>query len=297
MGSRVPDAPCIGGRGDSGRETHWGNFDCGYDVAVAQTEDNNGNTLSETTASPAAVTSYLWDRDNRLRLVTPPSPGSPTSYAYDTNGLRIQRVDSTGNVNYLLDGRSVLEELDGVLATDSLPEQPAGHRRHHTYQRAGVTEYPLTDASGRFTPRPIRAELWCTATTSTSTGCGLTSAAARRLRRVHGQVARCERSSRASSAAARPSSVDGSRQIRLPRRRTRIATGTSRQGPRRLQIRMGRRSTSKVTSPEETLEGQLASTELQLVQFDISPAKKTSVSQPSSRASCTSGASLSGLRR
>ena len=149
MGSRDPDAPCIGGRVDSARETRWGFFACSYDFAAAQTEDNNGNTLSESTASPAAVTSYTWDRDNRLRLVTPPSPGLPTSYAYDANGLRIQRVDSTGNVNYLLDGPSVLEELDGALATTTrYLNNPRRLDEIISVSRAGVTAYPLTDAQG-----------------------------------------------------------------------------------------------------------------------------------------------------
>src|SRR5689334_17232003 len=42
--------------------------------------------------------------------------GIPTTYSYGANGLRTQRVDATGTSRYLLDGPSVLEELDGVNA-------------------------------------------------------------------------------------------------------------------------------------------------------------------------------------
>ncbi len=116
---------------------------------VTYAYDRNGNTLSETTASPAAVTSYTWDRDSRLRIVTPPSPALPTSYAYDANGLRTQRSDTTGIVNYLLGGPSVLEELDGVLATQTrYLNNPQAIDDIISYQRVGTTEYPLTDALG-----------------------------------------------------------------------------------------------------------------------------------------------------
>jgi RHS repeat-associated protein len=116
---------------------------------VTYAYDNNGNLTTETVASPASVTSFSWDRDNRLRSVTPTTPGTPTSYSYDANGLRIQRIDATANVNYLLDGPSVLEELDGVLATQTrYLNNPQAIDDVVSFTKGGATYAPLTDALG-----------------------------------------------------------------------------------------------------------------------------------------------------
>jgi RHS repeat-associated protein len=116
---------------------------------VTYAYDSNGNEVSETTASPAAVIGLSWDRDNRLRLVTPPSPALPTSYAYDANGLRIQRVDSTGTMNYLLDGASVLEELDlGGSTVRRYMTNPQQIDEIISFSQSGVAYWPLTDALG-----------------------------------------------------------------------------------------------------------------------------------------------------
>ncbi len=120
-------------------------------VHTAFAYDGVGNTLSETrtpSGFPAEVTTYGWDKDNRLRSLTPPT-GTPTTYSYDSNGLRVERVDSTGTTRYLLDGSSVLEELDGTNATTiKYLNNPQQIDEVLAYQRGSQTEYPLTDALG-----------------------------------------------------------------------------------------------------------------------------------------------------
>jgi RHS repeat-associated protein len=69
--------------------------------------------------------------------------------AYDANGLRTQRVDATGIVNYLLDGPTVLEELDGVLATQTrYVNNPQAVDDIVSFTKGGATYWPLTDAIG-----------------------------------------------------------------------------------------------------------------------------------------------------
>ncbi|HEX8113835.1 MAG TPA: hypothetical protein VF516_39155, partial [Kofleriaceae bacterium] len=113
--------------------------------------DLNGNLTSETrhpTGLPDEVTAYGWDRDNRLRSVSPPL-GTPTTYRYDANGLRTERVDMTGTTRYLLDGPTVLEELDSTNAASvRYFSNPQRIDEVLSYQRPGSVEYPLTDALG-----------------------------------------------------------------------------------------------------------------------------------------------------
>ena len=122
-----------GGPGSSFPQTNFG-----YDF--------NGNLLTETTGTD--VKSYAWDKDNRLKSVTPPT-GTPTTYSYNTKGLRVQRVDGTGTTKYLLDGPSVLEELDAANApTTRFMNNPQMIDEVLAYKRGGASEYPLADALG-----------------------------------------------------------------------------------------------------------------------------------------------------
>ena len=52
-----------------------------------------------------------WDRDDRLTQVTLPA-GLTNSFGYDANGLRVQKVESTGTSRYVLDGSPGADELD-----------------------------------------------------------------------------------------------------------------------------------------------------------------------------------------
>src|SRR5262249_35539920 len=108
--------------------------------------DNNGNLLSETTGTQ--VKSYTWDLDNRLRQVTLPG-GATNLFDYAANGLRIRKNDSTGTTGYLLDGPSALEELSpsGSTVTSYLTN-PRAIDEIDSFQQAGTTYYPLSDALG-----------------------------------------------------------------------------------------------------------------------------------------------------
>lgn len=77
-------------------------------LSIAYIYDVNGNLTSETQG--AALTTYTWDADNRLRQVAQPSLLS--LYEYDANGLRTKKVDGAAETRFLLDGVSVLSEYD-----------------------------------------------------------------------------------------------------------------------------------------------------------------------------------------
>jgi RHS repeat-associated protein len=72
------------------------------------TYDANGNTLSD-----ASGRSFTWDFENRLvQAVVPGTSGGTTTFKYDPFGRRIQKSGPLGTVNYVYDGRNLLEELD-----------------------------------------------------------------------------------------------------------------------------------------------------------------------------------------
>ena len=65
---------------------------------------------------------------NQLSVVLPASGGT-VSFKYDPFGRRIQKSSSSGTVNYLYDGRSLLEEVDqnwNVLARYTQSRQMPG---------------------------------------------------------------------------------------------------------------------------------------------------------------------------
>ncbi len=120
-----------------------------FDAPFAVTNfayDNNGNLLSETTGTQ--VKGYTWDMDNRLKQITLPSLLTNT-FGYDANGLRIQKVDSTGTTKYLLNGWRVLEELDATNSakTSYLLNQQVIDEII-SFAQSGATYYPLADALG-----------------------------------------------------------------------------------------------------------------------------------------------------
>jgi RHS repeat-associated protein len=71
--------------------------------------DANGNTLSDPSGKQ-----YTWDFENRLvQAVVPGTNGGTTTFKYDPFGRRIQKSGPLGTTNYLYDGVSDIEELDG----------------------------------------------------------------------------------------------------------------------------------------------------------------------------------------
>jgi len=75
--------------------------------------------------------------------------GTTNLFDYDANGLRMRKNDSTGTTGYLLDGLSVLEELNtaGSIVTSHFTG-PHAIDEIKSFQQAGATFYPLSDALG-----------------------------------------------------------------------------------------------------------------------------------------------------
>ena len=71
------------------------------------TYDKNGNMLTRPDGAQ-----FTWDYSNRLTKVVLPNGGGTVTFQYDPFGRRIQKSGPNGTVNYLYDGRKLLEELD-----------------------------------------------------------------------------------------------------------------------------------------------------------------------------------------
>ena len=67
--------------------------------ATTFTYDNNGNRITETTAS--GTTTYAYDAVNRLHSVA--APTGTSTFAYDGDGNRITQTTPTGTYNYVND--------------------------------------------------------------------------------------------------------------------------------------------------------------------------------------------------
>ena len=77
-------------------------------LAFTVAYDANGNTLSDPQGR-----SFTWDFENRLTQVVNPGVGT-TTFKYDPFGRRIQKSGPLGTTNYLYDGISVVEALNGA---------------------------------------------------------------------------------------------------------------------------------------------------------------------------------------
>lgn len=129
------------GRVEAGREAHWGKCACGYDFTAGDTYDANGNL---TTKVEAGVTTTLtWNADNRLVGIA--KPGYAYSASYDVNGLRVAKTEQGVATGYLLDGASVLAELDGSNAvTRSYLNNPQAIDDILSFTEGSGTYWPLT---------------------------------------------------------------------------------------------------------------------------------------------------------
>ena len=76
------------------------------------TYDANGNqlTIEEPTGE---VTTNVWDGENRLVAVEHPD-FTVTSYAYNADGLKIEKDDGVQITRFLYDGNNLLRELDDL---------------------------------------------------------------------------------------------------------------------------------------------------------------------------------------
>jgi RHS repeat-associated protein len=78
-------------------------------------EDGNGSLTQ--TSGPAGATAYQYDFERRLTRVGLPN-GTAAQFAYDPDGLRARKTDTSGAVtNYILNGLQSLLEKDGTGAT------------------------------------------------------------------------------------------------------------------------------------------------------------------------------------
>ena len=82
---------------------------------TTSTYDANGNFLTENAGG--ALTTYSWDYENRLTGVS--SPSGTETYSYSADGMREEKVNSSGTVYYVRDGENVLIETDAGLVTQA----------------------------------------------------------------------------------------------------------------------------------------------------------------------------------
>ncbi|HPT89939.1 MAG TPA: polymorphic toxin-type HINT domain-containing protein [Acetivibrio sp.] len=128
------------------------------------TYDKNGNTLSRKTNTGEEVT-YTYDYNNRLTkvVITGAVDASVVEYAYDVDGIRVQKVvDGTNITNYLVDANrlyaQVLEERDGkgnlivsyVYGDDLISQKRGDNFSYYHYDGIGSTRV-LTDKDGNVT--------------------------------------------------------------------------------------------------------------------------------------------------
>ena len=75
--------------------------------------DLNGNLESKTAKVGGAVTTYIWDAEDRLARIDLPG-GSFAEYVYDGLGRRIQKDVNGAVTRYVYDGADILLEYDGT---------------------------------------------------------------------------------------------------------------------------------------------------------------------------------------
>ncbi len=125
---------------------------------ITYTYDNNGNTLTKT--SPTENISYSYDYQNRLIEVD--DGVSVVEYAYDTDGMRVQKTVDGNVTNFLLDKNrdyaQVLREYDnsGAAIVDyiygnNLISQKRSSLTSYYHYDGQLSTRQLTDASANIT--------------------------------------------------------------------------------------------------------------------------------------------------
>jgi RHS repeat-associated protein len=113
---------------------------------ASYTYDSNGNTLTKTVGSN--TTSYAWDFENRLTIVTLPGTGGTVTFKYDSLGRRVYKSSSLGTSIFVYDDYDLLEETNasgGVVARYT-PGQNIDEPLAET--RSGTTSYYEADWLG-----------------------------------------------------------------------------------------------------------------------------------------------------
>ncbi len=109
------------------------------------TYDANGNTLSDPSGK-----SYTWDFENRLTQVVVPGIGT-TTFRYDPFGRRVQKSGPLGTINYLYDGRDLIEEVDNSGNVLARYTDGPGFDQPLSMLRAGTTSYYQSDVLSTIT--------------------------------------------------------------------------------------------------------------------------------------------------
>jgi RHS repeat-associated protein len=117
--------------------------------ASTWTYDNDGNTRTRVDAN--GTTTYNWDFENRLTSVVLPGSGGTVSFKYDPFGRRIQKVSTSGTINYVYDGDKVLEEVDSTGAVQAKYTQGERVDDALAMLRGGQSYFYEADVSGSVT--------------------------------------------------------------------------------------------------------------------------------------------------
>jgi RHS repeat-associated protein len=115
--------------------------------SASYTYDSDGNAISKTDST--GTTDYSWDYEGRLASVTLPSSGGTVSFKYDPFGRRIQKTVTTGSstaTNYLYDGDSDIEELNGSGSVAARYTQGPGSDATLAQSRSATTSFYESDA-------------------------------------------------------------------------------------------------------------------------------------------------------
>jgi RHS repeat-associated protein len=101
-----------------------------------------------TSAPGNQLTTNTWDGENRLTRVALPS-GTVNSFAYDADGQRVQKLDSTATTNFIWDGQNVVLETE---ANDTIQVaytlEPKRYGNLISQSRGGLDSSYLFDALG-----------------------------------------------------------------------------------------------------------------------------------------------------
>jgi RHS repeat-associated protein len=117
------------------------------------TYDNNGNTIGKTDST--GTTTYAWDFEDRLTIITLPGSGGAVTFKYDPFGRRIQKgftyTTSTTITNYAYDGEDITDTTDGLGSVITRYALGQDIDEGLALQQGGVSNYYQADGLGSVT--------------------------------------------------------------------------------------------------------------------------------------------------
>ena len=122
--------------------------------------DADGNQLLQISPTGARTT-YAWDGENRMTNVQLPV-GAIDTFTYNGDGFRVEQEDSKGSAQFVWDRANVLQETDGMGATQvEYTMEPLGYGALLSQRRSATSSFyhldglgstdRLTNASGTIT--------------------------------------------------------------------------------------------------------------------------------------------------